>query len=536
MPRMIKRPVFKFSAFSALACATAALAAHGETVGFWPFDDGTPTNTAASLSTVTGTVTLDATASGIGSGRPPAFNADTAGTNIWDNMTAGATSHTDMASLRFVNAGLPANTNSGYGGCAVVPDSALLRLTNLTVEAFVKVDRRVNWPLIVGKQRTDGNGTSWSLDLDNAGRPRVRIDSQPIGASSGSGWNQTWTSPASIEDGGWHHLALCYTQTNKAVKLYVDRILRASGNSFNNLVYDTRELRIGQGCGDRAFDGWIDGVRVSDAALTPELFMTADSHSDVLGYWTFDDSQNAGATAGTLTNTYCFPLMNGTAAAAGGSAPVFSPETPAVETRRISSGTNGPIVNADNAMSLRFTNAGLPGNTNSTAGGQVSIPGSVIVQSASNLTVEAFIKVAGHVNYSQIIGKMRSATGGMSWCLGVNASGNFRARIDSQVPPSAVGFNQCLESTASVEDGKWHHVAMTYDASSLNVNLYVDHRKVYEKALTGPIVMDSGDIRIGSGDRAFDGWIDEARITDRVLSPDEFLCSAPVVGSVTAIQ
>ena len=536
MPRMTKRPASKLSALLALAFVTAILSARGETVGFWLFDDGTPTNTAASLSTVTGTASLDAAATVSGSGRPPSFSADLAGTNIWDNMTAGATSHTDGASLRFVNAGLPANTNSGYGGCAVVPDSTLLRLTNLTLEAFVKVDRHVNWPLIAGKQRADGNGTSWSLDLDNAGRPRVRIDSQPIGASSGSGWNQTWTSPASIEDGGWHHLALCYTHTNKAVKLYVDRILRASGNSFSNLVYDTRELRIGQGCGDRAFDGWIDGVRVSDAALTPELFMTADSHSDVLGYWTFDDSQIAGSAAGTLTNTYCFPLMNGTASAAGGSAPVFSPETPAVETSRITCGTNGPIVNADNSMSLRFTNAGLPGNTNSTAGGLVSIPGSGIAQSASDLTVEAFIKVAGHVNYAQIAGKMRSATGGVSWSLGVNSSGNFRARIDSQVPPSTVGFNQCLESPATVEDGKWHHVAMTYDASSLNVSLYVDHRKVYEKVLTGPIVLDSGDIRIGSGDRAFDGWIDEMLITDRVLSPDEFLCSAPVVGSVTAIQ
>jgi hypothetical protein len=141
-----------------------------------------------------------------------------------------------------------------------------------------------------------------------------------------------------------------------------------------------------------------------------------------------------------------------------------------------------------------------------------------------------------HVNFPQIIGRTRLSTSGVSWSLALNSAGNLRARFDTQVPPGTSGFNQYFESAAKVEDGKWHHVALTYDWPTKTVRLYADCAKVVENVLTGQLVLDNGDIRIGNGDQAFDGWIDEVRLTARVLTPAEFLHTAPVVGSVSGIQ
>lgn len=418
-----------------------------------------------------------------------------------------------------------------------MPDTTELRTLNLTVETFVKVDRRVNWPLIIGKRRTDGNGTSWNLDMDNAGRPRVRIDSQPIGNTSGGGWNQSWTASVPIEDGQWHHLAFTYSHTNRAVRLYVDHILRASGNSFSNLVYDSGELRIGQGAGGRAFDGWIDEIRLSNEVLPPEQFMSTREPSPTLGYWTFDDGIN-GNEANTLTSLFSVPFMNGTSASiSGGTKPLFSDETPKNTTSRISDGINGPLVNTRNTTALRFINAGLPENPSSKSGGQIAIAGAALQYVPTpSFTAEAFIKVARHVNYPQIIGKMRHTTGGLSWSLSINASGNLRARFDTQTPPATTGFNQVFDSTGKVEDSKWHHVALSYDHTTRKVKVYLDYTSVSEGTAINPLVIDSGDILIGNGDRAFDGWIDEVRLTGCVLQPHEFLHTMPNAGSTTAVQ
>lgn len=522
-------------AFVAALVMQAPVHAKGETASIWSFDDGTPTNAAATLVALPGTTGLLATATGIGLGKNPRFDATVPACRLWASIQGDPVNAQNEASLLFVNAGLPANTNSNDGGCVTIPDCAFLRSTNITVEAFVKVNRHVNWPLIVGKRRNDGNGTSWNLDMDNTGKPRIRIDSQPIGTTSGYGWNQCWTAPASIEDGQWHHLALTYSHTNRSVRLYVDHVLRVSGNSYSNLVFDTRELRIGQGAGDRAFDGWIDEIRITDAALTPEKFMATNEPSVTAGYWPFEDGAT-GTSAGTATNAFYAPFLHGYATGVyGGAKPVFSAATPPNTTPRVSDGTNGPVVNVINSGSLRFVNAGLPADNSSKAGGQITVSG-YLLPVLTNFTAEAFVKTDRHVNFAQIVGKSRRGTGGLSWSMGVNDAGKLRARFDSQLPPATSGFNQTMESPAFVEDGMWHHVALTFESSTRKASLYLDYKKVHETVITNPIQLDDGDVTVGNGDRAFDGWIDELRITGQVLSPDKFLCTTPVVGSVTAVQ
>jgi hypothetical protein len=505
-----------------------------ETVANWRFDDGAAPDTADTLATEVNAPTLNGSATQNGSGAKPAFSDDRPGDRIWASFTGPLLNGANAASLRFVNAGLPVNTNSSDGGVVTVPDNdPLLRATNLTVEAFLKVDRRVNWPLVVGKAR-GGNNTSWNLDFDNAGRPRVRIDSGVAFTNNAPGFNESVTSSVGVEDGQWHHVAFTYTHASQTVRLYVDYVQTASRPTHSNLVYDTGSLRIGQGAGGRAFDGWIDEVRITDDVLQPHQFMTVLEPSPTRVYLPFEDG-TAETTANVLTNAFYAPFLHGTAGTVNGGVikPSFSAERPPASTARISNGLGGPVVN-QNAGSLFFVNAGLPDNANSPSGGVVTVSGSAVPVPMTNFTAEAFVRVNRHVGFPQIIGKSRP--GGLAWSLALNSSGNLRARFDTQIPPDTAGNNQSFESSAKIEDGQWHHVALTYDYPTQTVRLYKDYVKVHEGTTINPLWLDTGNYQIGAGDMAFDGWIDEVRLSNRVLEPEEFFYAVPVEGTLIRLQ
>ncbi|MFI4910177.1 MAG: LamG-like jellyroll fold domain-containing protein [Sedimentisphaeraceae bacterium JB056] len=84
-----------------------------------------------------------------------------------------------------------------------------------------------------------------------------------------------------------------------------------------------------------------------------------------------------------------------------------------------------------------------------------------------------------------------------------------------------------MESTTSFEDTVWHHVAITHEANSETYELYVDYEK--EAEITG---YSSGSVTsaaffVGRGYgwqelRVFNGAIDNIRISDQNLSPEQF--------------
>ena len=90
--------------------------------------------------------TLNGTATQSGTGSKPTFSDDRPGDRIWASFTGPLLNSANTTSLRVVNASLPSNPDTGNGGVVTVPDDTLLRVSNLTVEVFLKVDRRVNFP------------------------------------------------------------------------------------------------------------------------------------------------------------------------------------------------------------------------------------------------------------------------------------------------------------------------------------------------------------------------------------------------------
>jgi hypothetical protein len=74
----------------------------------------------------------------------------------------------------------------------------------------------------------------------------------------------------------------------------------------------------------------------------------------------------------------------------------------------------------------------------------------------------------------------------------------------------------------------WHHVAVTYDASTNKLRLYVDYNQVGTLALSAPLkfgTLSSQSYSVGGGlnNHSFDGWVDEVRLVRECLSPDKFM-------------
>ena len=257
------------------------------------------------------------------------------------------------------------------------------------------------------------------------------------------------------------------------------------------------------------------------------------SSAAVVGYWSFDDGLPT-STAGTLSSSVNSPALDGAASnsGTGSTKPVFSNQMPGVE---IQGSAGGATLNPSNGAALYFTNPDAPGNLNGTSGGRVDIldSGAGSPLKLESFTIEGFIKVEDFVNFAAIFTKNRVDANGSTWMIDTDNAGHLRARFDSQPLGSGngtTGFNQSFIGTSAlINDGLWHHIALTYDGPTRAANLYVDYARVAGGTVINPLVYDNSALRFGSsgGGRGFDGYMDEVRLSDTALAPTEFLSAVP---------
>ena len=279
-----KESVMKLSAITATIILVLSSAASAVPLGYWQFDDGSNGATATTLVTEVNAATLNGTASGNAGGPAPTFSFNVPGDIIRDGVGGPIINFDNKLSLNFQNTGAGggvASPSSTVGGVVTVNDpggaGSLLKPASFTVEAFVQVQDEVDFSTFIAKTRVDAGGSTWLLDNNSTDRLRVRIDSQPLGAGSGAGFNQSIASAnPNLRDAQWHHIAMTYNETNRQVLLFVDYLQVASGTATNALVYDNNPLRIGDLGGGRAFDGFIDEVRLSNTVLTASQFLRAE--------------------------------------------------------------------------------------------------------------------------------------------------------------------------------------------------------------------------------------------------------------------
>jgi hypothetical protein len=146
----------------------------------------------------------------------------------------------------------------------------------------------------------------------------------------------------------------------------------------------------------------------------------------------------------------------------------------------------------------------------------------------TTFTIELFVKVDRLANFAAIVGKERVDQTGSTWQLDITNNGNLRARFDTQAlgtgGTGVPGYNQGVTSSFVLNDGQWHHIAMTYDGSTRDFVIYADYDEVGSGTTTFDLVYDNDVFEIGHvAGRGFDGWVDEVRLSDTVLMPSQFL-------------
>ena len=196
-----------------------------------------------------------------------------------------------------------------------------------------------------------------------------------------------------------------------------------------------------------------------------------------------------------------------------------------------------------NRSAMRFLTAS-EGGTNAYHGGCLiaSTGAGQLGGCTRSITVEAFVCTTGGVfsTFAPIIGNLNGyAFQGENWAIYMMADGTLALRFNGNVwysGDSEVG-------PAKIHDGGWHHVAFTWDGNVIKI--YVDYEqdklksgRVREFGYNGTVSYGSDNsTRMGgytgtannvSAERRFNGLVDEVRISNVALVPDEFLRMRPV--------
>ena len=344
----------------------------------------------------------------------------------------------------------------------------------------------------------------------------------------GTGWQLDYTaSTTAMDDGTWHHVAYVIdrTQTGEnATRLYLDgvQMQNAGGQTGTVPALLNDVLHIGGGSsyvpGNDFFTGYIDDVRISRGALTPDQFlkypsvgkaMRADSNAlPVLAYWPFGGKGGKDATGNGFDLT-----MNGVPITSGTPSPSYSNYA------------------RTNCCARAFPLSAF---------------------SKTGLTIEMFVKTDS--SGGGMVGQLIESSGGY-----YSTPGAFVLRYDTGYDAVSASFltsnsggekyvGSATDTTTfgDLSDSKWRHFAMVYDPSKTGpgiVTLYVDGvaapctatdeaQKAFALADTGIYLTRRG---YGSNrGNTFYGSIDDVRITGCALTPDQFLASRSA-GSTVAL-
>ena len=131
-----------------------------------------------------------------------------------------------------------------------------------------------------------------------------------------------------------------------------------------------------------------------------------------------------------------------------------------------------------------------------------------------SLTLEAWVKPQPGTKTRTILAKL--GPGANAYALhGATFGGGAGGEVDA-------GGARELASSDDLPFGRWSHVALTYDGSTLR--FYRDGQEAATASVRGPIAMTPGPLRIGGnfiGGGWFKGVIDEVRIYNRALTAAE---------------
>ena len=341
----------------------------------------------------------------------------------------------------------------------------------------------------------------------------------------GTGWQIDYSaSQTAMDDSTWHHIAYVIdrSQTGEnATKLYLDgvQMQNAGGQTGAVPALLNDVLYIGGGAGyttSEYYTGYIDDVRISRGALTPDQFLkypsvgkamrADDGKLPVVAYWPFGGKGGKDATGNGFDLT-----MNGVPMTSGTPTPSYSNYA-----RTNCCARAFPL----SAFSKTGLTIEMFAKTDSSGGGMV---GQLIESSGGYYSTPGAFVLRYDKGYDAVSASfLTSNSGGEKY----------------------VGSATDTATFGDLSDNKWRHFAMVYDPSKTGpgiVTLYVDGvaapctatdeaQKAFALADTGIYLTRRS---YGTGrDNTFYGSIDDVRITGCALTPDQFLASRSAASTV----
>ena len=463
---------------------------------------------------------------------PTYTNSAPAGYGVYDPVTGVRVAN--RGCLHFHTTG-SSDKNGGF--LRVNQDAALNALTNITLEAFVRlgpvpITASYMRPIIL-KAHLSTQGT-WGLHVFESNlfyRATLLLND---GSTVVQGWGNG-SRNVRVDDGRWHHMAVTFDFGRKKVQAYVDYVRIASHDMNANAVGfyhpSNSPLQIGGNANNttRRHNGEIDEVRISDEALPPEKFLRyiplREIDGDTMYYLPFD----AGA-EDWFSKTA--PPINAATNVVG--AITMYKNAVVTDVPTVTNIVPGDSIRSGIYMADSAVNGGaihLP-VTGEGAHDGVSFlltdPQHLIT--ASNFTYEAFVKTDRQAT------KPADSEFADSFCIfqagymKILMNGSFKQLLFPYV--GSIGMQD--KYVSRIDDGLWHHIAYVHDAAEETVTGYVDYKQVMKEVMgkngSNTDIHVSGE---SSGYQTLPGCLDEVRITRRALSPTEFLTTHACVTNTT---
>lgn len=527
--------------------AMAALADASSLIGFWDFKDGEVGADVATFKNSLGTT--EYTGTGYANQTiKPIYSSDAPGVVIFSDATCSTKLCDNPRSLAF---DYPEGaTSAGGGGYAMIADLALAlsQKPAYTIEYFVKFDKSFDYWADGGYKFY--SKTSLWVGNGSCGFKVVTPNSSKSGGHALDASVQAYTRPntwgtqigtvatsgADYSDDKWHHVAVVYSENGLA--FFVDKKKIGNIASFDNTDGSGQtdvDFVLGTGrSGKRTtepFHGQISCLRVSDAALTTDQFLVADTtpHIDGMGtagFWDFSGG-TAGEAIGTVNNSIDPALFPAEAGAVTETKPLYSSDTPG---RYVYSDSNRTNLLAESPMSAYF------GKGASGKGGKIELKS--LASSLARLdeyTVEFFFKVdvSPLNNYRTLVGWKFGDRVGVKANLTCNSS-EFNAcsfEILTNSSASAVSSLASATKVAMPLGTDWHHFAAVFRKDAGGVVMYVDKTAATavgavtnQLSLTQyPVVLGTSAFDFKASQEVFGGNIACVRVSTRALGTDDFM-------------
>ena len=295
------------------------------------------------------------------------------------------------------------------------------------------------------------------------------------------------------------------------------------------------------------------------AALCAAAFLPA--RADTVAWWHFDEADpGTTAEAGTIASEttpgqYAEPWTIGSKSDWSDSAQNGGAYLPVHAAPFRGLAVYDPVSDTTrtNRASMKFTTARGGSSPDSNAGrawwgGMLLVrDGKTLYASCTrSITVETFVCTTGGVfnTFAPIVASVHTTDfTNEKWAIYMEADGTISLRFNGTPYWSGTSGQA---GTAKINDGAWHHVAFTWDGSTVKV--FVDYEQDKFKSSGNPRQFSNSSTisyadsngkdnrtRIGgypysndNGSRKFNGLVDEVRVSDVALTPDQFLRLQPL--------